>query len=79
MCKDGQLKRAHCWGLAMRLGQRLSGGVASVLKKTRLAAEDGKLRLIVKKGEEALIGDAVERRLGKLAEAVGCEPQISTQ
>ena len=49
LCKDGQLKRAHCWGLAMRLGQRLSGGVASVLKKTRLAAEDGKLRLIVKK------------------------------
>ena len=78
LCKDGQLKRAHCWGLAMRLGQRLSGGVASVLKKTRLSAEDGKLRLHVKKGEEALIGDAVERRLGRLAEAVGCEPVIST-
>ncbi|MGK4302174.1 hypothetical protein, partial [Klebsiella pneumoniae] len=21
VCKEGQLKRAHCWGLAMRLGQ----------------------------------------------------------
>jgi len=57
----------------------LSGGVASVLKKTKLSADDGKLRLLVKKGEEALIGDAVERRLRRLAEAVGCEPEISTQ
>jgi exopolyphosphatase/guanosine-5'-triphosphate,3'-diphosphate pyrophosphatase len=63
----------------MRLGQRLSGGVASVLKKTKLSTDDGKLRLLVRKGEEALIGDAVERRLGRLAEAVGCEPEISSQ
>ena len=78
LCKDGQLKRAHSWGLAMRLGQRLSGGVASVLKKTELVANEGKLTLLVKKGEEALIGDAVERRLGRLAEAVGCEPSIGS-
>lgn len=79
LCKDGQLKRAHCWGLAMRLGQRLSGGVASVLRKTKLTANDGKLTLLVKKGEEGLIGDAVERRLGRLAEAIGCEPRIGSQ
>ena len=71
LCKDGQLKRAHCWGLAMRLGQRLSGGVASVLKKTKLSADGSVLRLIVSKGEEALIGDAVERRLVRLADALG--------
>jgi exopolyphosphatase/guanosine-5'-triphosphate,3'-diphosphate pyrophosphatase len=73
LCKDGQLKRAHCWGLAMRLGQRLSGGVASVLEKTKLSADGKVLRLIVAKGEEALIGDAVERRLIRLADALGFE------
>ena len=28
LCRAEDLHRAHCWGLAMRLGQRLSGGVA---------------------------------------------------
>jgi exopolyphosphatase/guanosine-5'-triphosphate,3'-diphosphate pyrophosphatase len=77
LCKDEQLKRAHSWGLAMRLGQRLSGGVGSVLKRTRLSAEDGAIRLHVKRGEEALIGDAVERRLARLAETLGCAPEIA--
>jgi exopolyphosphatase/guanosine-5'-triphosphate,3'-diphosphate pyrophosphatase len=74
--KDDQLRRATCWGLAMRLGQRLSGGVASVLKRTRLSAENGTIQLHVRRGEEALIGDAVERRLVRLAESLGCEAAI---
>ncbi len=77
LCKEEQLKRAHCWGLAMRLGQRLSGGVASVLKRTSLAARDGTIELSVRRGEEALVGDAVERRLLRLADALGCKPVIS--
>ncbi len=76
-CKNGLLERAHSWGLAMRLGQRLSGGVASVLEKTSLETGDGTLRLNVARGEEALIGDAVERRLARLADAVGRLPEIA--
>ena len=38
--QGGALKRAHCWGLAMRLGQRLSGGVGSVLKRTSLGTRE---------------------------------------
>ena len=76
LVKDEDLQRAHCWGLAMRLGQRLSGGVASVLKKTRLDASNAHVRLSVASGEEALIGDAVERRLTRLAEAFGRSPEI---
>lgn len=79
LCKEGQLRRAHCWGLAMRLGQRLSGGVASVLKQTRLSVERGALELAVKRGEEALVGDSVERRLARLAEMLGLEAAIATQ
>ena len=78
LCKDEQLRRGHCWGLAMRLGQRLSGGVASVLKRTSLESANGEIRLTVRRGEEALIGDQVERRLVRLAEALGKEPVIAT-
>jgi exopolyphosphatase/guanosine-5'-triphosphate,3'-diphosphate pyrophosphatase len=78
LCKDEQLKRAHCWGLAMRLGQRLSGGVGSVLKRTSLGLGNGALQLTVRRAEEALVGDTVKRRLGRLATAMGCEPVVVT-
>ena len=66
-------KRAHCWGLAMRLGQRLSGGVASVLERTSLNLGQTAVTLCVPHREEALAGDAVRRRLQRLAEATGSQ------
>ncbi|HEX6661841.1 MAG TPA: Ppx/GppA family phosphatase [Sphingomicrobium sp.] len=78
LVNEESLQRAHCWGLAMRLGQRLSGGVASVLKKSKLTLSEGKVRLVVPKGEEALVGDMVERRLARLAEAVSRLPEVGT-
>lgn len=78
LCKGEQLTRAHCWGVAMRLGQRLSGGVASVLERTKLQLTNGTVRLAVRRGEEALVGDQVQRRLSRLAEALGREPVIAT-
>ena len=77
LCKEEQLKRAPVWGSAMRLGQRLSGGVGSVLKRTSLSASNGALQLSVRRGEEALVGDQVERRLVRLAELIGCKPVIA--
>src|SRR6476646_3117818 len=79
LCREEDLKRAHCWGLAMRLGQRLSGGVGSVLKRTALALNNGAIELSVRRGEEALIGDQVERRLLRLAQALGCETVLAVQ
>jgi exopolyphosphatase/guanosine-5'-triphosphate,3'-diphosphate pyrophosphatase len=79
LCKEEQLQRAHSWGLAMRLGQRLSGGVAAVLKRTSLSALNGAIQLNVRRGDEALVGDAVERRLLRLGEALGREPVIVSQ
>ena len=38
LCTKEQLARAHCWGLAIRLGQRLSGGVGSALQKALYSA-----------------------------------------
>jgi exopolyphosphatase / guanosine-5'-triphosphate,3'-diphosphate pyrophosphatase len=78
LCKEEQLVRAHCWGAAMRLGQRLSGGVGSVLKRTRLSIGDGMIQLNVRRGEEALIGDQVERRFVRLAELLDSEPVVAS-
>jgi hypothetical protein len=36
------------------------------------------VQLTVRRGEEALIGDQVERRLMRLAQALGYEPVIAT-
>ena len=78
LCKDDQLKRAQCWGAAMRLGQRLSGGVGSILKRTQLSWDDGVVRLTVAKGDEALVGDQVQRRLARLAETIGARAWIAS-
>lgn len=73
LCRPDQLHRASLWGLAMRLGQRLSGGVAASLERSRLVRKDGVLRLELRRGDEALFGEAVERRLETLAQAMGVE------
>ena len=78
LCREDQLQRAHCWGAAMRLGQRLSGGVGSVLKRTSLADVNGAVQLTVRRGEEALVGDQVRRRLTRLAELLGRRPAVVT-
>ncbi|WP_404339121.1 Ppx/GppA family phosphatase [Sphingomonas sp. MMS12-HWE2-04] len=70
------LHRAKLWGLAMRLGQRLSGGVAAPLKRSRLALEDGALALLLEPSDEALYGEAVEKRHKALAAAFGKVPVL---
>ena len=78
LCTGDELERSHEWGLAMRLGQRLSGGVASVLRRTRLNMRNGIVRLDVRPGEEALIGDTVKRRLNRVAETLGRKAEVGT-
>ncbi|HEY0626346.1 MAG TPA: Ppx/GppA family phosphatase [Allosphingosinicella sp.] len=72
LCSKERLHRASLWGLAMRLGQRFSGGVAASLERSRLYRKGDMLRLELKKGDEALFGESVERRLKTLANALGC-------
>ena len=78
LCRPDDLQRAHCWGLAMRLGQRLSGGVASVLERTSLKQGENAIALCVPHREEALAGDAVRRRLQKLADAFGRKAEVAS-
>jgi exopolyphosphatase/guanosine-5'-triphosphate,3'-diphosphate pyrophosphatase len=65
------LAHARLWGLAIRLGQRLSGGVAAPLRRTRLAIDDESVWLVLDAADEALYGEAVEKRHKALASALG--------
>lgn len=77
LCSKQELHRASLWGLAMRLGQRFSGGVAESLEHSRLSIEDDVLRLQLKRSMQALYGEAVERRLKSLANALGCTAEAA--
>lgn len=72
------LSRARAWGLAIRLGQRLSGGVAAPLKRCRLALAEGAVQLQVEEDDRALYGEAVERRHRALATVLGRQAQLVT-
>jgi exopolyphosphatase/guanosine-5'-triphosphate,3'-diphosphate pyrophosphatase len=63
----------------MRLGQRLSGGVSSVLERTSLSRSGTALRLTVPRAEESLAGDAVRRRLQRLAESFNLKPEVAAE
>ena len=76
LCTEEERRRARQWGLAMRLGQRLSGGVAPPLESSRLIVEDGTLVLRLVGGDEPLYGESVERRHKALAQALGLRPAM---
>ena len=63
------LSRAVGWGLAMRLGQRLSGGTAAPLERSALACDAKAVTLTL--ADRALYGEVVEKRHQALAEALG--------
>jgi exopolyphosphatase / guanosine-5'-triphosphate,3'-diphosphate pyrophosphatase len=65
------LALASAWGLAMRLGQRLSGGVAEPLANSLLAMDDNALTLTLPPESKSLYGEAVERRHRQLAALLG--------
>lgn len=79
LCSPAELKRASSWGYAMRLGQRLSGGVAAGLEHSRLRRAGDALRLEIDKGDAGLIAETVERRLKTLASAIGLRPEIASR
>lgn len=78
LCTKEELRRASLWGLAMRLGQRFSGGVAASLEASRLVVTDNMLRLEIDRSNQALFGEAVERRLKHLGNALGCATEAVT-
>ena len=79
LCTPDQRNAACQWGLALRLAHRLSGGVGSVLKSTKLKRKGGLLCLHIAAADSALVSDGVERRLSRLADSLGLRPRVHRQ
>jgi exopolyphosphatase/guanosine-5'-triphosphate,3'-diphosphate pyrophosphatase len=72
------LKRAVQWGLAMRLGQRLSGGVAGPLERSKLGEDGAALTLHLAGPDIALYGEAVQKRHAALAGMCDRTPMLTS-
>ncbi len=67
------LRRAEILGTGLRLAYTLSGGTAALLAGTSLVREGGRLVLRLARGSGVFAGEAVTRRLERLAFALGLE------
>jgi exopolyphosphatase/guanosine-5'-triphosphate,3'-diphosphate pyrophosphatase len=76
LASPAMLARARTWGLALRLGQRLTGGTASGLAASRLGRSGSVVILRLPAGHAALAGETVNRRLKTLGSALGLEAQV---
>jgi exopolyphosphatase/guanosine-5'-triphosphate,3'-diphosphate pyrophosphatase len=68
------LRRAEILGTGLRLAYTLSGGTAELLAGTSLLRDSGRLVLRLAQGSGVFAGEAVTRRLERLAQAVGMDP-----
>jgi len=77
LATPAEIQSATAWGLAMRLGQRMSGGLAGPLKRSRITDDGVSLTLTLLPADRGLYGEAVERRHAALAAAVGRKPVLA--
>ncbi len=77
LANEAALRRAVQWGLAMRLGQRLSGGLAAPLTRSSVAVENGAVRMALKPNDTPLYGEAVQKRHRALAVAMGLQAVVA--
>lgn len=77
LCSGSDLERARQWGFAMRLGERLSGGVGSALQLAKLRKNGTTITLSTTPTNAALVGPPVKKRLDKLAEELGCTSEVT--
>ncbi|WP_343347105.1 Ppx/GppA family phosphatase [Sphingomicrobium sp. XHP0239] len=69
-------ERAIIWGRAIRLGQRLSGGIEKLLRQTRIERSQGRLVLGMPEKQYRLYSIAVQKRHEQLAEAMSLGPAV---
>lgn len=76
ICSAEDIVTAERWGYALRLGQRLSGGVADALVGSRLTITGDMLEMHIERDNAILYGEAVERRHKTLAASFGLNPKL---
>jgi exopolyphosphatase / guanosine-5'-triphosphate,3'-diphosphate pyrophosphatase len=76
LCTDEDVARATRWGLAMALGQRLSGGMAEGLQGSRVERDGDRLVLTLRPQLAPLAARSIETRMKTLAGNLGAKPEI---
>ena len=76
LASPDQLNSAIGWGLAIRLGQRLSAGQAGPLQRSHLNRNGNAVTLKLKGADRELYGEAVEKRHSALAAYLDCEALV---
>jgi exopolyphosphatase/guanosine-5'-triphosphate,3'-diphosphate pyrophosphatase len=71
------LERAIWWGLAIRLGQRLSAGLAGPLQRSSIAIDRDRLTLDLSPDDAPLYSEAGAKRHGALASAMGLKAALA--
>jgi exopolyphosphatase/guanosine-5'-triphosphate,3'-diphosphate pyrophosphatase len=71
------LDHADRWGRAIRLAQRLSGGTASLLRRTGISVDGEQLVLRLDESDRALFSDAVRKRFRQLGSVLELEPVLA--
>ena len=71
-------RRAEILGLALRLAYTLCAGVPELLEGTSLRPQNNRLVLRLGSDRGMFTGESVSRRLERLAQAVGMQPEIVT-
>ncbi len=79
MLSEDDIQHAKLIGLALRLGQRFSGGTSSGLKAARLHQTDSAIILTVQENRQEMAGEVVVRRLESLARALSKNAEIIIQ
>jgi exopolyphosphatase / guanosine-5'-triphosphate,3'-diphosphate pyrophosphatase len=76
MLDEDRLAAARGIGLALRLGNTLTGGVPGLLAGSKLGMEDGVVTLSFRRDSGQRHGESVQRRFEALGRALGKRPEI---
>lgn len=76
LVSDEMRAEAELTGYALRLGHRLAGSAPGLLAKMPIALEGGVLTLSSKGTSSLIMGEAVERRMKNLAQALNVDYEI---
>jgi len=71
---ERQFDRATALGLALRLGITVSGGTGAILERASLAVHAERIDVVLPGDGSVVPGDALHRRLKRLAKATGRKP-----
>jgi exopolyphosphatase/guanosine-5'-triphosphate,3'-diphosphate pyrophosphatase len=77
LVREGVAAKAAILGLALRLAQTLTGGVATLLQRTSLTVDEETLTLTIPEDAQILIGDSVQRRLDAVAKGLNRRGAVS--